>query len=244
MSNTIYLYLKTHNKTGLKYLGKTVQDPHEYDGSGLVWGRHLDKHGNDVTTEILFETQDIEEFKKIALEYSEKWNIVESKEFANLIPEYGTGGDTSMCFTEETKEKIRTSLAKTRQGMDLSRSDETKRKISEARKGFKFSEESKNKMSESAKKRGFIEGSGFQKGNKPHNKGQKGYLSNYIWINDGLNNKRIKMDESIPDDWKLGRSDDWKSKVSASNTGKKDSEETKRKKSESAKKAWEKRKSK
>jgi len=241
MSNTIYLYLKVHNKTGLKYLGKTVQNPHEYDGSGLVWGRHLNKHGNDVTTEILFETQDIEEFKKVALGYSEKWNIVESKEFANLIPEYGTGGDTSMCFTEKTKEKIRTSLAKTRQGMDLSRSKETKRKISEARRGFKFTEKSKNKMSESAKKRGFV-GGGFKKGNKPHNKGQKGHLSNHIWINDGQNNKRIKMNESIPNGWKLGRSEKTKKILSESHKGRKDTEETKHKKSESAKKAWEKRK--
>lgn len=28
------LYLKTHNKTGMKYLGQTKQDPFEYRGSG------------------------------------------------------------------------------------------------------------------------------------------------------------------------------------------------------------------
>lgn len=204
MSDTIYLYIKTHNKTGLKYLGKTVQDPHQYRGSGLVWTRHLDKHGDDVSTEILFETTDMEEFKRVGLEYSEKWNIVESKEFANLIPEYGTGGDTSMCFTEETIEKIRTSLAKTREGMDLSRSDETKRKMSESRKGFKYTNKSKQKMSESAKKRGF-NGGGFQKGNKPHNTGKLGHLSDRIWINDGNKQKRIPAEECIPDGWAAGR---------------------------------------
>ena len=52
----IYLYLKTHNLTGLKYLGKTIKDPYEYSGSGIVWTRHLKSHGNDVTTEILFAT--------------------------------------------------------------------------------------------------------------------------------------------------------------------------------------------
>lgn len=205
MSNTIYLYLKTHNKTGLKYLGKTVQNPHEYRGSGLVWNRHLDKHGDDVTTEILFKTKEMKEFKEVALEYSKKWNIVESKEFANLIPEYGTGGDTSMCFTDQTKEKIRTSLAKTRKGMDLFRSEETKKKISESRKGLSFSNESKKKMSESAIKRGFIKGSGFKKGHSPHNKGQNGYLSDRIWINNGDSNKRIKIDEPIPNGWVKGK---------------------------------------
>lgn len=206
MSDTIYLYLKTHNVTGLKYLGKTTRDPYDYRGSGLVWNRHLDKHGDDVTTEILFETTDMEKFKRVGHEYSEKWNIVESKEFANLIPEYGTGGDTSMCFTEETKEKIRTSLAKTREGMDLSRSEVTKKKISEGLKGHPVSDDSRKKMSEAAKKRGFIEGSGFQKGSAPHNKGRTGYMSDRVWINNGTHNKRIKIDDSIPEGWVRGRS--------------------------------------
>lgn len=96
MSNTIYLYLKTHNKTGLKYLGKTVRDPYQYRGSGLVWNRHLDKHGDDVTTEVLFGTIDVEEFKKAAIEFSEKWNIVESEEFANMTIEQGQGGVTQI----------------------------------------------------------------------------------------------------------------------------------------------------
>ena len=90
----IYLYLKTHDVTGLKYLGKTEQDPYQYRGSGLHWVRHLKKHGNDVTTEVLFKTEDKAEFKKAALEYSYRWNIVESADFANMIPEEGHGGYT------------------------------------------------------------------------------------------------------------------------------------------------------
>jgi len=50
---TIYLYLKTHNKTGLKYLGKTIQNPYKYQGSGEYWIPHIKKHGYDVTTKIL-----------------------------------------------------------------------------------------------------------------------------------------------------------------------------------------------
>lgn len=88
----IYLYKKTHNKTGLKYLGKTSQDPYKYKGSGLYWKRHLKEHGNDVSTEILFQTEDKEEFKKVALDYSNKFNIVESEDWANFREETGHGG--------------------------------------------------------------------------------------------------------------------------------------------------------
>ena len=59
---TIYhLYIKTHNKTGLKYLGKTSYDPFKYKGSGTYWKRHIKKHGDDVITEILgsYETKEM-----------------------------------------------------------------------------------------------------------------------------------------------------------------------------------------
>lgn len=104
----IYLYLKTHNVTGLKYLGKTIRDPFTYKGSGKHWKRHIRKHGYDVTTEILFQTEDKEELKRIGLEYSEKWKVVESEEFANFIPEIGDGGSTvegRILITNETGEK-------------------------------------------------------------------------------------------------------------------------------------------
>jgi len=32
-----YLYIKKHNETGLKYFGKTTQDPYTYQGSGTDW---------------------------------------------------------------------------------------------------------------------------------------------------------------------------------------------------------------
>ena len=36
------LYIKTHNKTGLRYFGKTVQeDVHGYKGSGKYWTSHM-----------------------------------------------------------------------------------------------------------------------------------------------------------------------------------------------------------
>ena len=87
----IYLYVKTHRKTGLKYLGKTEQDPFKYRGSGTRWNNHLNTHGNDVETQILKECQTTEELKEYGLYYSKLWNVVESDDWANLMEEKGDG---------------------------------------------------------------------------------------------------------------------------------------------------------
>jgi len=99
----IYLYKKTHNITGLKYLGKTERDPHTYKGSGVYWKRHIKKYGYDVTTEILFQTNDKEKFKEIGLYYSALWNVTESNEWANFMPESGTGVDSESAKRENVK---------------------------------------------------------------------------------------------------------------------------------------------
>ena len=90
----IYLYKKTHRATGLKYLGKTVQDPYRYKGSGTWWLNHIKKYGYDVETEIIKECNSKEEVKFWGEHYSTLWNIVNSVEWANLKPESGDGGST------------------------------------------------------------------------------------------------------------------------------------------------------
>ena len=102
----IYLYVKTHNKTGLKYLGKTTKkDSHKYFGSGIRWLNHLNKHGYDYTTDILRECHSEEELKEWGLYYSNLWNIVESKEWANLKTEEGQGG-SGFHLSKAAKQKI------------------------------------------------------------------------------------------------------------------------------------------
>jgi len=92
----IYLYIKTHNKTGLKYFGKTEKkDPFKYLGSGKLWRQHLSKFGEDITTEIFGCFYDRDECYKAAVEFSHKNNIVESTDWANLRIEELDGGDTS-----------------------------------------------------------------------------------------------------------------------------------------------------
>lgn len=100
---TIYLYVKEHNTTGLKYLGYTKSsDPYSYPGSGVRWRNHLNKHGYDFTTTILVECSSIQEIKEWGRHYSQLWNVVESPEWANLKTEEGQGGQLS----EESKRKI------------------------------------------------------------------------------------------------------------------------------------------
>lgn len=90
----ITLYIKTHNKTGLKYFGKTIKkDIEKYTGSGKYWKNHIHAHGYDVTTEIYAQfEEECDDLINTALYFSESNNIVNSKEWANLIPENGLGG--------------------------------------------------------------------------------------------------------------------------------------------------------
>ena len=97
-----YLYVKTHKKTGLKYLGKTTSKyPHTYKGSGRYWKSHINKHGYDVDTVILKECKTNEELKYWGVHYSNLWNVVDAvdennkKIWANLKLEEGDGGDVS-----------------------------------------------------------------------------------------------------------------------------------------------------
>jgi hypothetical protein len=91
------LYVKTHRKTGLKYLGQTSQDPFKYLGSGTDWVLHLEKFGNDIHTEIILQTTDKDERNRQGRYYSTLWHITTAaddfgnKIWANRIPETGGG---------------------------------------------------------------------------------------------------------------------------------------------------------
>jgi hypothetical protein len=85
--------IKTHNKTGLKYLCITKTEKwKEYPGSGVYWRRHLNKHGYNFSTELLFETDNYPDFLLQCEYYSIYYNVVLSEEFANLKPELGYDG--------------------------------------------------------------------------------------------------------------------------------------------------------
>lgn len=87
MFKPTYLYIKTHNISGLKYFGKTTKDPYVYRGSGLNWVKHLREFGNNVTTEVVGFYTDKDVCRQAALEFSRKHRIAESSEWANIINE-------------------------------------------------------------------------------------------------------------------------------------------------------------
>lgn len=140
-----YLYVKTHNKTGLKYLGKTKKPkPEIYLGSGKDWIIHLKEHGNDVTTEILRECTTNKELSVWGRHYSTLWDVVNSPNWANIIPETGGGGGGKVGIprTDKTKEKLSASLT----GKKLSKEHVEKRTASQT--GLKRNEEFCKRLSE------------------------------------------------------------------------------------------------
>ena len=109
----IYLLVKEHLDTGLKYLCKRVassfSECEKYKGSGVYWRKHLKKYGNNVKTYCIFVTENKEEFRKVAKKYSEKYNVTYSNEWANLCDEQGEGGNTVIDKKEhgrKTKEAL------------------------------------------------------------------------------------------------------------------------------------------
>lgn len=112
----IYLCVKTHTATGLKYLCKTTKDPYTYNGSGKDWKPHLRQYGTAHSTEIIKVCQTKEEFCYWGNFYSKLWNIVNGQDdygnkiWANRIPETGGGGNQLVTEVSKNKAKLTNSL--------------------------------------------------------------------------------------------------------------------------------------
>lgn len=144
----IYLYKKTHLITGLQYFGKTTKPDYvNYRGSGKYWLRHIKRHGYLCKTELIRECHTTDEARYWGLYYSNLWNIVDSKEWANLIPENGLAGGhfptgmSNPAHLPHVKEKLKVN--------NLITNASRRAKTSKALKGRKKSEEHKRKISES-----------------------------------------------------------------------------------------------
>jgi len=146
-----WLCIKQHNQTGLKYLCKTTRkNPIKYAGSGRYWKRHLQKHGNDITTLWCHLYLEKEILVEEALAFSRAHNIVKAKHkngkkiWANEKPENGLDGNSPGAkLAETTKKKIGKKAKERMANLEyrhktqqaalegrLSRSDEEKRKTS------------------------------------------------------------------------------------------------------------------
>jgi len=100
--------IKTHNITKLKYLCYHFGDCascYIYSGSGKYWKSHIKKYAKHISTEILGEYTSVEDARINGLYYSKLYNVVESKDFANLIVE-----DAGNNFNHLTKEQRKKSL--------------------------------------------------------------------------------------------------------------------------------------
>lgn len=142
-----YIYVKQSPK-GLLYLGKTVQDPYKYKGSGLRWKRHLtfyNFNNSDLQTWILHETVNEDEVKQLGLYYSNLFNVVKSDNWANMKEEMGDGGfgskEAHPWFgrkkTLEHRQKLSIASKGNKSNLGKVKSDQTKLKQSLAQKGKK-----------------------------------------------------------------------------------------------------------
>lgn len=122
------LMIKTHEVTRLKYLcytRRTGEDYATYLGSGTLWRRHLKKHGAAITTEKIFETDNLAAFKELALAKSKELDVVNSTQWANLKHEEGDGGDTAsgkVWITDGTKDRLHLKVAELPTGWTKGRS--------------------------------------------------------------------------------------------------------------------------
>lgn len=210
MFKPTYLYIKTHNITGLKYFGKTTaKDPYKYEGSGIYWNRHLKVHGKDISTEIIGYYTDKEECLRVAIKFSIENNIVESDDWANLKEERLDGG-----WDHITKEQLSLNgsfsgkkCKELKLGFFALSYEETLENLKIAREKQKqingvdsiFSILNKNKEFNENKKKIFKEIN--------HQQGSKNNQYGTMWIYnlELKESKKIKINESIPEGWIKGR---------------------------------------
>jgi hypothetical protein len=193
-----WLYIKQHSITGMYYFGITIsEDVERYLGSGTYWKRHIKKHGKKhVLTIWKFLFDDLRELNEFAISLSIGMDIVESKNWANLVIETGLGGVYGMKHSNDAKTKIsnaqigRQHSPETKVKMVLAKvgntfrigathSDETKMKMSKVKIGKKLSDETKAKMS--------------------------AHLSGSSWWNDGCRDYRIQAGIQPDPSWRRGK---------------------------------------
>ena len=131
-----YLYIKRHKITGLKYFGKTIKDPLKYQGSGTKWKSHMQYYGKEHVDTIWYQLfEDIDECRNYALKFSEENDIVNSDEWANLIPEDG------LWVKLETRRKMsEAKLGKESHRKGKNHSDEAKEKNRQAHLGKTYTQ--------------------------------------------------------------------------------------------------------
>ena len=105
-----FLYIKQHTITGKLYFGKTCKKGVEkYLGSGSYWLKHINKYGKEhVKTLWYCLFYDEQECKDFAINFSKQNNIVESKQWANLVEENVENNNCSFFIGKDPWNKNKT----------------------------------------------------------------------------------------------------------------------------------------
>lgn len=238
MKEKIFVLYKITNKlNGRYYIGKSFKERVEkgYCGSGPLIRSAVKKYGKEnFLVEILNEsTNEAEIFELESKTVTEESCFPFNPLSYNLQPggiggvegrKYLIRGDECRVVLphEDCSSYLQEGWKFGNRHLGKQLSEETKQRISDARKGFCWTEEQKLKMSLQ------------RKGHKPYTAGTK-------LINDGIVQKRVKEEEVstyLEKGWNLGTLSIFRGKAAEKNRGQKRSEETR----EKLRKAWERRK--
>lgn len=103
---TYKLMLKCHFETGISYLCVTKRpDWQKYLGSGVLWLKLIKKRKSKIITTLLFTSDDKDVFNDACLFYSKLLDVVNNKDFANLIIESGFKQDLNKKYTIKSIDK-------------------------------------------------------------------------------------------------------------------------------------------
>ena len=196
----VELYVKEHNKTGLKYFGKhkvCSESVYDYSGSGTKWLEHLQEYGDDVTTHIVgkWDVND-PELVYAALSISEYFNIVESNEWANMKPENGLDGGF-----EHLNDGSPEHIERAKKGRKIANENGAQEKALQRLKELRENEEWYSKVIEKRKKtlQKYYENNPGMFFGKTHSDEAKSKISkankNKVTGYDLINNKYVKIDK-------------------------------------------------
>jgi hypothetical protein len=209
------LYIKQCPHCGLKYFGKhTGQNIEGYPGSGTFWTKHLNENNVEPihlwNSGWYYDTS----IKRFALKFSSINKIVESNEWANLIPEDGLRGGWDLI--NKTGRNLYGYNGRTPNVPDNFR-----RGLETFRKNLKnpeWREKNSKKISIGVRKWQSENGNPFLgKTHSDETKEKIGSLSSIhqsgagnsqygtMWITDGSISKKIKNTDNVPLGWYKGR---------------------------------------
>ena len=204
------LYIKQHSITGLKYFGKTKQDPYKYFGSGTRWLNHINKHGKEFVKTIWISDvyTDARLIEEAALKFSIENDIVNSNEWANLRLENGLEGGWDHLSHKQHQEGSRIGgiCTKNNKCGIFSLTKEERRinslktqNVMLEKYGVKsiFSLLNKDPEFHTKRKEKFAR--------IGHQQGEKNSQFGMIWITDGTTSTKIKKEDIIPEGWRKGR---------------------------------------